>query len=229
MITHHPSASTTRIRFGSPPMIDAGFVKRQGQDELFDAVFTRAEPRTALMGMRGSGKTQLAAAVATRCKEEGWPSVAWIHAASRKEIIANLYEVALRFGIDASNNIPLEVIVRRLLDQLRSANERNRLFVFDNVENPDELRDLIPEGAGVRVIITTTRHLDWDDPAWLQLTVGAFEREQSVALLCERTGDTHREAADRIADALGDVPVAIAQAAATAKWGGYALSEYLDI
>ena len=209
-------------------MIDAGFVKRQGQDELFDAVFTRAEPRTALMGMRGSGKTQLAAAVATRCKEEGWPSVAWIHAASRKEIIANLYEVALRFGIDASNNIPLEVIVHRLLDQLRSANERNRLFVFDNVENPDELRDLIPEGAGVRVIITTTRHLDWDDPEWLQLTVGAFEREQSVALLCERTGDTHREAADRIADALGDVPVAIAQAAATAKWGGYALSEYLD-
>ena len=209
-------------------MIDAGFVKRQGQDELFDAVFTRAEPRTALMGMRGSGKTQLAAAVATRCKEEGWPSVAWIHAASRKEIIANLYEVALRFGIDASNNIPLEVIVHRLLDQLRSANERNRLFVFDNVENPDDLRDLIPEGAGVRVIITTTRHLDWDDPEWLQLTVGAFEREQSVALLCERTGDTHREAADRIADALGDVPVAIAQAAATAKWGGYALSEYLD-
>ena len=209
-------------------MIDAGFVKRQGQDELFDAVFTRAEPRTALMGMRGSGKTQLAAAVATRCKEEGWPSVAWIHAASRKEIIANLYEVALRFGIDASNNIPLEVIVHRLLDQLRSANERNRLFVFDNVENPDDLRDLIPEGAGVRVIITTTRHLDWDDPEWLQLTVGAFEREQSVALLCERTGDTHREAADRIADALGDVPVAIAQAVATAQQGGYALSGYLD-
>ena len=209
-------------------MIDAGFVKRQGQDELFDAVFTRAEPRTALMGMRGSGKTQLAAAVATRCKEEGWPSVAWIHAASRKEIIANLYEVALRFGIDASNNIPLEVIVRRLLDQLRSANERNRLFVFDNVENPDDLRDLIPEGAGVRVIITTTHHLDWEDPEWLQLTVGAFEREQSVALLCERTGDTHHEAADRIADALSDVPVAIAHAAATAKWGGYTLSEYLD-
>ena len=92
MITHHSSASTTRIRFGSHPMIDAGFIKRQGQDELFDAVFTRAEPRTALMGMRGSGKTQLAAAVATRCKEEGWPSVAWIHAASRKEIIVDLYE-----------------------------------------------------------------------------------------------------------------------------------------
>ena len=228
MITHHPSASTTRIRFGSPPMIDAGFFKRQGQDELFDAVFTRAEPRTALMGMRGSGKTQLAAAVATRCEEEGWPSVAWIHAASRKEILAGLYELAMRIGIDAPKNIPLEVIVQRLLDQLRSANERNRLFVFDNVENPDDLRDLIPEGTGVRTLITTTHHLDWDRLGWLRLTVGAFDREQSITLLCERTGDTHREAADRIADALGDLPVAIAQAAATAKQGGYTLSGYLD-
>ena len=209
-------------------MIAAGFVKRQEQDELFDAVFTRAEPRTVLTGMRGSGKTQLAAAVAARCEEEGWPLVAWINAASRKHIIANLYQLALRIGIDAPKNIPLEVIVRRLLDQLRSANESNRLFVFDNVENPDDLRDLIPEGAGVRTIVTTTRHLDGEGLGWLRLTVGAFDREQSITLLCERTGDTHRDAADRIADALGDAPVAVTQAAATAKWGGYTLSGYLD-
>ena len=228
MTTRHPSASPTRIRFGSRPVIVAGFVKRQEQDELFDAVFTRSEPRTVLTGMRGNGKTQLVTAVAARCEEEGWPLVAWIHAASRKEIIAGLYEVALRIGIDAPKNIPLEVIVQRLLDRLRSAEATDRLFVFDNVENPDDLRDLIPEGAGVRTLVTTPRHFDWDGPGWLRLTVGAFDREQSITLLCEHTGDTHREAADRIADELGDVPVAITQAAATAKQGGYALSGYLD-
>ena len=228
MTTRHPSASPTLIRFGSRPMIAAGFVKRQEQDELFDAVFARSEPRTVLTGMRGSGKTQLAAAVAARCEEEGWPLVAWINATSRKEIIADLYELALRIGIDAPKNIPLEVIVQRLLDCLRSAEAADRLFVFDNVENPDDLRDLIPEGTGVRTLITTTHHLDWDGPGWLRLTVGAFEREQSITLLCEHTGDTHREAADRIADALGDLPVAIAQAAATAQQGGYALSGYFD-
>ena len=209
-------------------MIAAGFVTREGQDELFDAVFTRAEPRTVLTGMRRSGKTQLAAAIAARCEEEGWPLVAWIHAASRKQIIADLYELALRTGIDAPNSIPLEVIVRRLMDHLRSADGSNSLFVFDNVENPNDLRDLIPESTGVRTLITTTRHLDWDDLGWLRFTVGAFDREQSITLLCEHTGDTHREAADRIADALGDLPVAIAQAAATAKQGGYTLSGYLD-
>ena len=209
-------------------MIAAGFVKRQEQDELFDAVFTRAEPRTVLTGMRGSGKTQLATAVAARCEEEGWPLVAWIHAASRKEILAGLYEFALRIGIDAPKNIPLEVIVQRLLDRLRSAEAADRLFVFDNVESPDDLRDLIPEGTGVRTLVTTPRHFDWDGLGWLRLAVGAFDREQSVSLLCEHTGDTHREAADRIADALDDMPVAITQAAATAQQGGYSLSGYLD-
>nr|WP_315502973.1 tetratricopeptide repeat protein [Actinomyces oris] len=228
MTTRQPSASPTRIRFGSRPVLAAGFVRRQGQDELFDAVFAHSEPRTVLTGMRGSGKTQLAAAVAARCEEEGWPLVAWIHTASRKEILAGLYEFALRIGIDAPQNIPLEVIVQRFLDQLRSAEAADRLFVFDNVENPDDLRDLIPEGAGVRTLVTTPRHFDWDGLGWLRLAVGAFDREQSVSLLCEHTGDTHREAADRIADALDDMPLAIAQAAATAQQGGYSLSGYFD-
>ena len=221
-------AAPTRIRFGSRPRVAAGFIKREGQDELFDAIFTRTEPRTVLTGMRGSGKNQLAAAVAAKCEEEGWPLVAWINAASRKELIADLYELALRIGIDAPKDIPPETIVRRFLDQLRSADTANRLFVFDNVENLDDLKDLTPEGNGIRATITTTRHLDWESLGWLPITVGVFEREQSITLLCERTDDTHRDAANRIADALGDLPVAVAQAAATAKSGRYSLSNYLD-
>ena len=217
-----------RIRFGSRPRVTAGFVERKGQDELFDAVLTRAEPRTVLTGMRGSGKTQLAAAVATRCEEGGWSLVAWIDAESRDVLIANLYNLALQAGINAPKDVPPETIVRRFLDQLRSADAADGLFVFDNVENLDDLKGITPEGCGVRVIITTTRHLDWNSLGWWPMTVGIFDREQSIALLCERTGDTHRDAADRIAELLGDLPVAVAQAAATAKWGGYALSDYLD-
>jgi len=222
------SASPTRIRFGSRPRVAAGFVKRERQEELFDAILTRAEPRTVLTGMRGCGKTQLAAKVAAKCEEEGWSIVAWINAASRKELVADLYELALHIGIDTPKDIPPENIVRRFLDHLRSADMVDRLFVFDNVENLDDLKDLTPEGDGVRAIITTTRHLDWNSLGWHAFTVGVFKRDQSITLLCGRTGDTHRDAADQIADALGDLPVAITQAAATAKWGEYPLSEYLD-
>ena len=219
-------ASPTRIRFGSRPRVSAGFIKREGQDELFDAIFTRAEPRTVLTGMRGSGKTQLAAAVAAKCEDEGWTIVAWINAASRTELVADLYELALRIGIDAPKDIPPETIIRRFLDQLHSADAEDRLVVFDNVENLDDLKDLTPEGKGIRAIITTTRHLDWESLGWLPITIGIFEREQSITLLCKRSGDTDRDAADQIAEALGDLPVAVTQAAATAMWGHYSLSEY---
>ena len=225
-VTRNQSAPPTRIRFGSRPRVSAGFVEREGQDELFDAIFTRAEPRTVLTGMRGSGKTQLAATVAARCEEEGWPLVAWINAGSRKELIADLYELALYIGIDAPKDIPPETIIRRFLDQLHSADAAERLVVFDNVENLDDLKGFTPKGSGVRVIITTTRRLDWDSLGWSPMAVGVFDREQSIALLCQRTGDAHRDAADQIAEALGDLPVAVTQAAATAKWGHYSLSEY---
>ena len=221
-------ASPTRIRFGSRPRVTAGFVKRKEQEKLFEAVLTCAEPRTVLTGMRGSGKTQLAATVATRCEEEGWPLVAWIDADSRDTLITNLYNLALQAGIEAPKDVPPETIVQRFLDQLRSADAEDRLFVFDNVENLDDLKGLAPEGDGARIIITTTRHLDWDSLGWLPLTVGVFDREQSITLLCERTGDAHRDAADQIADALGDLPVAVTQAAATAKSGRYSLSNYLE-
>ena len=222
------SASPTRIRFGSRPKVTAGFVKREEQDKLFEAVLTCAEPRTVLTGMRGSGKTQLAATVATRCEEEGWPLVAWIDAESRDTLITNLYNLALQAGIEAPKDVPPETIVQRFLDQLRSADAADRLFVFDNVENLDNLKGLIPEGDGVRALITTTRHLDWESLGWLPITVGVFDREQSITLLCGRTGDTRRDAADQIAEALGDLPVAVTQAAATAKSGRYSLSNYLE-
>ena len=221
-------AAPTQIRFGSRPMVTTNFVPRAAQNQLVDAVFSHNEPRTVLTGMRGSGKTQLAASIASKCEDERWPIVAWIHAASRKDIIGDLYEFALQSGVNAPKDAPPEIIVRRILDQLRSADAADSLFVFDNVENLDDLKHLTPEGKGVRVIITTTRHLDWDSLGWHPITVGVFERDQSITLLCERTGDTHRDAADQIAEALGDLPVAITQAATTAHNERYTLTEYLS-
>ena len=220
-------AAPTRIHFGSHPMVTTNFIPRTGQNQLVNAIFSHNEPRIVLTGMRGSGKTQLAATVTTRCEEEDWPIVAWINAASREKLIADLYELALRIGINAPKDIPPETIIRRFLDQLRSAHAADRLFVFDNVENFDDLKDLIPDGKGVRVIITTTRHLDWNSLGWHPITVGVFERDQSITLLCERTGDANRDAANQIASTLGDLPVAITQAAATARNERFTLTEYL--
>ena len=221
-------ASPSRIRFGSRPMEALGFVTRSEQEDLFDAVFSAAAPRTILAGMHGCGKSQLAAAVAARCVEEEWPLVAWVNAESRQSALEGMSELGQRMGVGETDDRTPETLARRCLEALEEAEAADRLVVFDNVERADDLRDLVPRGEGLRVVATTTKRVDWEQAHWTPIRVGVFERKQSITMLLSRTGQTDRDAANTIADALGDLPVAVSQAAATIKRSQCSLSTYLD-
>ena len=227
------SPRPSRIRLGSRPMEVSGFVERREQEGLFETVFA-GSGRTVLTGMRGSGKSQLATAVAARCEAQGWPLVAWVPAGSREAVLSGLVELGLELGVRVEDRPSREVIARRCLTVLASAEGSNRLIVFDDVDSPDDLKSLIPRGEGVRVLVTTTRRADWEGAGWAHVPVGVFEREQSIGILLDRTDQTDRGAADvgaadAIAGALGDLPVAVAQAAATARRDRYTLAAYLDM
>ena len=222
------SPRPSRIRLGSRPMEVSGFVERREQEGLFETVFA-GSGRTVLTGMRGSGKSQLATAVAARCEAEGWELVAWVSAGSREAVLSGLAELGRGLGVDVEDSPSLELIAQRCLTALASAQESNRLIVFDDVDSPDDLAGLVPRGEGVRVLATTTRRADWEGAGWAHVPVGVFEREQSISILLDRTDQTNREAADGIAGALGDLPVAVAQAAATARHDRYTLAAYLDM
>ena len=219
----------SRVRLGSRPMEVSGFVERREQEGLFGAVLSGASGRTVLTGMRGSGKSQLATAVAARCEAQDWELVAWVPAGSREAVLSGLVELGLELGVDVEDGPSREVIAQRCLTALASAQGSNRLIVFDDVENPDDLTGLVPRGEGVRVLVTTTRRADWEGAGWAHVPVGVFEREQSIGILLDRTDQTGRGAADAIAGVLGDLPVAVAQAAATAGRDRYTLVAYLDM
>ena len=219
----------SRVRLGSRPMEVSGFVERREQAGLFGAVLSGASGRTVLTGMRGSGKSQLATAVAARCEKEDWPLVAWVPAGSREAVLSGLVELGRELGVDVEDGPSLEVIAQRCLTALASAQGSNRLIVFDDVKNPDDLVGLVPRGEGVRVLVTTTRLAGWEGAGWVHVPVGVFEREQSIGILLDHTDQADREAADAIAGALGDLPVAVVQAAATARRDRYTLTAYLDM
>ena len=176
-------------------------------------------------GMRGVGKSQLAAAYARECEKAGWPLVAWMDASSRNELMAGLAGLAVEMGIDDGKGDP-NAAACRCVNRLNSG-EGDRLLVFDNVEDFDDLKKLIPHGQGLRVLVTTTVASPGDSAGRL-IAVGAFTRPQSVDFIRERTGLDEADGPARLAEALGDLPVALAQAAATIKLNGYAtIDEYL--
>ena len=176
-------------------------------------------------GMRGVGKSQLAAAYARECEEAGWSFVAWMDASSREALVAGLAGLAVEMGIDDGKGDP-DAAACRCVNRLNSG-EGDRLLVFDNVDDFDDLKKLIPHGQGLRVLVTTTVASPGDSAGRL-IAVGAFTRPQSVDFIRERTGLDDDAGAARLAEALGDLPVALAQAAATIKLNGYAtLDEYL--
>ena len=166
--------------------------------------------------------------MAQQCEDKNWSLVAWINAVSPDTIQSDLVELAKRLKIDTSDHPAQDVIVRRCLDHLKSAAPTDRLIVFDNVEDINHLTRLIPSGDGVRVVATTTNKVGWEDQGWNSIKVGVFDRSESINYLLTVTNSDDHDAADALAERLGDLPLAIAQAAATARNGDLSLVQYLD-
>ena len=226
---HSLSSTPSRIFFGSRPDVVVGdrFVERDEQKHLHKLIVDPTRRLTVLVGMRGCGKTQLAASLAKQCEDANWNLVAWINAVSRESIQSDLVELAKQLKIDTSDQPTQEQIVGRCLNYLRSCEASDRLIIFDNVEDINDLRGLVPTGDGLRVVVTTTNDKGWNYPDWDAIRIGVFDREKSIDYLLAVTESADRAAADTLADRLGDLPLALAQAAATARNGDLSLARYL--
>ena len=219
-----------RILFGGRPDVAIGssFVARVEQNQLNELITDTTKQRTVLVGMRGCGKTQLASALAQRCEEANWSIVAWVNASSPESIKSSFVELVKELKIDTSDQPTHEQIVCRCLNYLRSSEASDRLIIFDNVEDINDLKGLIPRGDGLRVVTTTTNSTGWEHQDWATINVGVFDRSESIDSLLTVTQSDDRDAANTLAERLGDLPLALAQAAATARNSDLSLARYLD-
>jgi len=223
----------SRVFFGSRPDVVAGdcFVPRGEQEQLNALIGDPTRRRTVLVGMRGCGKTQLASNLAQQCEDAHWSLVAWVNASSTESITSDLVELAKELKkelkIDTSDQPTPKTIIQRLFNRLKSADPSDRLIVFDNVENIDDLRGLLPSGKGLRIVATTTNNAGWEHHDWKTIKVGVFDRSESIDYLLTVTRCDDHDAADALAQRLGDLPLAIAQAAGTARHKDLSLARYL--
>ena len=217
------------VIFGRRPDIaDSYYIEREEQVRLYNRVKKDPRLRLVLVGMHGCGKSQLASDLAQQCEKQGWSLVAWINAASRESVQSDLAELAQRLPIDRSDEPTQDQLINRCLDYFKSANATDRLIVFDNVEDINDLTGLVPRGDGLRVVATTTNEYGWKNQSWDLIKIGVFSREDSIKCLLRITDSKDREAADAVAQKLGDLPLAIAQAGTTAYEKDWTLKKYLE-
>ena len=213
--------------FGRRPyVVESYYIEREEQVRLRNLINEDPRLRVVLVGMRGCGKSQLASDLAQWCEKQKWSLVAWINATSKEQVRSGLIELADRLGIETQGRNE-ESIIEQCFSYLESGEPSDRLIVFDNVKDIDDLIKLVPRGDGLRVVVTTTNDCGWKNQSWDSIKVGVFSREDSIKCLLRITDSKDLEAADAVAQNLGDLPLAIAQAGATACAEDWTLKKYL--
>ena len=210
--------------WGDVPARNPGFTGRDGMlAQVREALLggNRAVVQ-ALHGMGGVGKTQLATEYAYRYAS-GYDLVWWIAAEQAGLIGEQVAALAAELGC-AEPGSGLPEARRAVLAELR---RRDRwLLVFDNAEDAEDLAGWLPGGSG-HVLITSRSHR-WAEIA-VPVEVNVLARGESVAVLRDRVPGLDEADADRVAQAVGDLPLAVAQAAGYLAETGMPAGQYAGL
>ena len=213
------------IVVGSIPGKPTAFVTRETAGRLARVLdSSHGAVVCALTGMRGVGKTQLAAACARSRVASVGGFVAWVNSETIGELLAGLAELARRLGVadPEGDSLQSALRLRTHLAEGRAAG----LLVFDNATDWDRLREFLPTTGATQIVITST------DRAFTSLgkavDVDRFDRDESLHYLRDRTGYNDAEGAVAVAKELIDLPLALASAAVTILERGLSYRAYLD-
>ncbi|MGN5636966.1 FxSxx-COOH system tetratricopeptide repeat protein [Streptomyces sp. AC154] len=221
---HHP-AHTPAV-WGGVPRRNTRFTGREellaGIGEAFHS--GAAGATVTLCGMPGVGKTQLAAEYVHRFGFE-YDVVWWVPADRRAATRQRLAELAPELGLSTGPEYGERL--RAVHESLRRGEPYERwLVVLDGADEPDQIRDLVPAGTG-HVLITSrnTAQVGRDAP----VEVPVYRREESVAFIRRRASRLNRAEADRLAEALEDLPLLLDQTAGWLTHLTLPVEEYLEL
>lgn len=224
-----PRSSSAPRKISNVPPPNPNFTGREDHLAALRESLTRqgnAAIVQAISGMGGVGKTQLALMYAARQADE-YGVTWWIRSEQTTTIASDLAALATPLGLPERDLADQSAIVEAVRRALR---DRKRwLLLFDNVERMEDVQPFLPLPGSTGHVIVTSRN-----PAWGRfgrpIEIDVLPREESIRFLLNRTGRTGEDAAaNLVAEALGDLPLALEQAGAYIEKTGDSLEGYLDI
>jgi tetratricopeptide (TPR) repeat protein len=207
---------------GEIPQEPLGFQPRADLLAALDAPGPGTRVVHALTGMRGVGKTHLAAAYARAKVAERWRLVAWINAEDQSGLLAGLAEAAAGLGLGVEDAQAAGRAVRHRLE----ADGDRCLLVFDNAVDVEQIRPFIPAVGAARVIVTS--NVQAVEALGARVPIGVFSEIEALTFLAARTGQADAAGAQALAGELGRLPLALAQAAAVIAGQHLSYRTYLD-
>jgi hypothetical protein len=205
-----------------------------GRAELLEALYgsgTDTQPvvvTQVLRGLGGIGKTQLALEYAYRYHSR-YRLVWWVRAEEPETLAPDYAALAQHLNLASQVTQGQPAIIAEVKQWL----ERNGgwLLILDNAPEPAAIRDYLPKAlpntTHGHIIITSRHYFGWDKAARL-LSVPVLPREEAIKMLLGVTQQSDRETAETIAETLGDLPLALAQAAAYIEAAELSLTGYLE-
>lgn len=212
------------------------FVGRQAQfDQLETTLFAKdSPPKTAIFGLGGIGKTQIALELAYRIKERHPRcSVFWLPATDVETLQQAFTNLAQELGVPEieKDQANAKKLVQRYLSQQRAG---QWLLIVDNIDDIDiwksELRDQLPRSQrGCIVCTTRNRKLATEITTSNAIEVPEMDDKTAMELLSKllpNQGPECYQDARNLLEQLAFIPLAIVQAASYIKKNGTALSKY---
>ncbi|GAB1822948.1 FxSxx-COOH system tetratricopeptide repeat protein [Herbidospora sp. RD11066] len=180
----------------------------------------------ALQGYGGVGKTHLAIEYAHRFGHH-YDLVWWIPADQYYLVPSALAAMAPHLNLAPASTVGVEEAAESVCKALQDGVPyTNWLLIFDNAED-SRIERFIPHGRGH--VIITSRNPSWDDQ-FRSLPVDVFTRTESVEFLKRRLGSRITDdEANRLAEKLGDLPLALEQVGALQRRGTMSVDEYIDL
>jgi tetratricopeptide (TPR) repeat protein len=211
------------------PRRNANFM---GRESILEALRTALQSghktaitQQAIFGLGGIGKTQLALEYAWR--HSSAYDIVWLLRAEDASTLASDYAMlATKLNLpekDAQDQTIVIEAVKEWLDH-----NSGWLIIFDNAKNFEAINHYLPTAPSGHALITS-RNQNWNNNFCTPLEIKVWSRDESIAFLQKRTGQSDDKSTDALAKTLGDLPLALEQAAAFCSARQKSCANYLDL